>query len=131
MPYESVFPGSNINRVNSLQEITSLTGFGQIRKKKEREGRGGHDDDPKRKVKDYLKALTGATESSNQKLKQNGIPFQFCVYKKGAEIYIDFVNLDENGKIKECQTRKITDDDFSQWIDDISNVEGLFFDKTG
>jgi hypothetical protein len=131
MLYQSPLPESNINRINSVHDIASVMGFGQIRKKKEKEGRGGQQEQPAKRVKDYFKTLARATETSNEQLQQKGIPFRFRVYEKDNKVFIDFINLDENGKIKNSETREITNDDFNLWIDDISNIEGLFFDKTG
>jgi hypothetical protein len=80
---------------------------------------------------DYLHAITKAAEASNGALEKKGLPYRFCVYAEGENVMIDLVMLDQAGKIVKEIKRNITDDDFAKLIDNISSIEGLFFNGSG
>jgi hypothetical protein len=80
---------------------------------------------------DRFDELARAAEQSNAILVRNHSPYRFCIYRKGAEIFIDIVTLDKDGKIGAIQMHNITHEDFSKWIRHVQEREGLFFDQTG
>jgi hypothetical protein len=81
-----------------------------------------------KKVRDYFRPLSKAVEASNQRLTEKSLPYRFRVFKRWGEVYIELFLLDENGKIKEKQRKNISQSDFNRIIEDVSQVEGLFFD---
>ncbi|OGS34052.1 MAG: hypothetical protein A2293_09260 [Elusimicrobia bacterium RIFOXYB2_FULL_49_7] len=85
----------------------------------------------KEEARDNFEALAKAAEESNVILIRNHSPYRFCVYKKGEEVYIDIVRLNSAGQIENLVQKNITHDEFSKWIKDIEEREGLFFDQTG
>lgn len=121
-PLYSVQP---VSAAGSITHLDSLISQARQRKKEHQQPRS------KKKVKDYFKTLTKAAESANQILDQTHIPHRFCIYQKGSSVFIDFVTLDRTGKIIEILTKEITDDNFDQWIDDVSGIAGLLIDTTG
>lgn len=85
----------------------------------------------KRNLKEYMRTITKAAESSNRQLEQNGSQYRFHVFEENGEVMIDIVMLDQSGRIVKEVKRNITDEDFDRLIEDISLIEGLFFDTTG
>lgn len=83
---------------------------------------------PPKKVRDYFHPLSKAVEASNERLKECNLPYRFKVFKRWGEVYIELFILDEQGHIKEKQRKNISHSDFNRIIDDVSMVEGLFFD---
>ena len=131
MEYRNVDNDSKLIYIKAATKILSTSGFGEVKNKERQEERGKEDYKPRKKVKDYFKTLLKATETSNEHLEQKGIPFRFYVYEKDDKIYIDFVQLDRQGKVKAVDTKDITNEDFNRWIDDIANIEGLVIDMRG
>ncbi|MBN2038303.1 MAG: flagellar protein FlaG [Chitinispirillaceae bacterium] len=86
---------------------------------------------PKRHPKEYMHTIGTAAKESNEQLARKGLPYRFCVHESGDEVIIDLVLLDSNGKIEKEIRRNITNEDFDRMIENISSLEGLFFDKTG
>ncbi|MBN1759513.1 MAG: hypothetical protein JW863_14385 [Chitinispirillaceae bacterium] len=83
---------------------------------------------PPKKVRDYFHPLSKAVEVSNERLKERNLPYRFKVFKRWGEVYIELYLLDEQGKVKEKQRKNISHSDFNRIIEDVSMVEGLFFD---
>lgn len=131
MEYRNVYNDSSSYYVKSASRILSTMGFGEA-KGRDRQGEKGKEQyKPRKKVKDYVKTLEKATETSNDKLEQKGMPFRFCVYQKDDRVFIDFIQLDRKGKVKTTSTKDITNEDFNMWIEDIANIEGLVIDTIG
>jgi hypothetical protein len=82
----------------------------------------------KRETQDFFSTMEKAAKKSNEVLMQRGAPLRFTVYRKGGDVYIDLVRLDEHGQPTQTTTRKITHQDFDRWIEDVAQVEGLFLD---
>ncbi len=131
MEYRNVYNDSNSYYVKSASKILSTMGFGEAKSKDRQEEKGREHYKPRKKVKDYLKTLAKATETSNEKLEQKGMPFRFYVYQKDERVFIDFIQLDRQGKAKTTSTKDITNGDFNRWIEDIANIEGLVIDTIG
>jgi hypothetical protein len=106
-------------------------GFAEISPKNRENGKEKEKYRPFKRVKDYFKTLAKAADTSNKQLEERGIGFRFCVYSLKNRVYIDFVTLDAANGVKETQTRDITNEDFNVWIDNITRIEGLNFDKSG
>ena len=85
----------------------------------------------KRHPKEYMRAIAKAAESSNRQLEQKGSDYRFRVYEEKGEVMIDIVTMDRSGKIIREVKRNITNEDFDRLIEDISLIEGLFFDSMG
>lgn len=131
MEYRNVDNDSKAIYIKAATKILSTSGFGEAKGKDRQEEKGGEQYKPRKKVKDYFKTLSKATETSNERLEQQGIPFRFCVYEKDEKVFIDFTQLDKQGKVKTVETKDITNEDFNMWIDDIANIEGLVIDLKG
>jgi len=95
------------------------------------EKRKKHEPPPKSETVDRFDELARAAEQSNAILVRNHSSYRFCIYRKGAEIFIDIVTLDKNGKIGAVQMHNITHEDFSKWMHHVEEREGLFLDQTG
>lgn len=81
-------------------------------------------------VKDYFHPLSKAVEASNQRLIDKKLPYRFRVYKKWGSIYIELSLLDKQGNVTQKQRKNISGNDFIRLIEDVSLIEGLFFDST-
>lgn len=131
MEYRNVDNDSKAIYIKAATKILSTSGFGEVKSKDRQEEKGKEQYKPRKRVKDYFKTLSKATETSNERLEQQGIPFRFCVYEKDEKVFIDFAQLDKQGKVKTVETKDITNEDFNIWIDDIANIEGLVIDLKG
>ena len=131
MEYRNVDNDSKAIYIKAATKILSTSGFGEVKSKDRQEEKGKEQYTPRKKVKDYFKTLSKATDTSNERLEQQGIPFRFCVYEKDEKVFIDFAQLDKQGKVKTVETKDITNEDFNMWIDDIANIEGLVIDLKG
>ena len=81
-------------------------------------------------AKDYFHTLQTAAEKSNDFLLKKGLPYRFHVYMENEEVFIDLVRLDEKGVIIGEKRKNISHEDFQRMIEDVSQLEGLFFDGT-
>lgn len=131
MEYRNVANDTNSFYVKAATKVLSTMGFGEVKSKDGQEERGREQYKPRKKVKDYFKTLLKATETSNERLEQKGIPFRFYVYQKEDKVLIDFIQLDKQGKVKSVDAKDISNEDFNMWIDDIANIEGLVIDMRG
>lgn len=131
MEYRNVDNDSKSIYIKAATKILSTSGFGEVKSKDRQEEKGKEQYKPRKRVKNYFKTLSKATETSNERLEQQGIPFRFCVYEKDDKVFIDFAQLDKQGKVKTVETKDITNEDFNIWIDDIANIEGLVIDLKG
>lgn len=97
-----------------------------------REGRREQEHNRRRREpKDYVRTMTKATERSNEVLEKKKLPFRFCIYEQDGDVYIDLVRLSPDGKVVETTRKNITHQDFDRWIQDVSDIEGLFIDTHG
>jgi len=100
-----------------------------------RHGDGGnkqkHEERPplKKEVRDYIPTISKAVESSNEILAKKGLPYRFAVSLENDEVFIDMVVLDQQGRTIETKRRNISHQDFDRLIEDVSSIEGLFFDS--
>ena len=83
-----------------------------------------------RSTKQFLHTISKAVERSIQVLKERGLAFRFAVYQEGEEVFIDLLRLDRNGAVAETIRKNITYEDFSRWIEDVSQIEGVFIDRS-
>lgn len=114
----------NVDPVYAVQSTGSSTQR-QSREKEQKQERP-----PQKKVRDYFHPLSKAVEASNQRLTDRNLPYRFKVFKRWGEVFIELYILDANGKVKEKQRKNISQSDFNRIIDDVVQVEGLFFDHT-
>ncbi len=131
MEFRKVYNETPPNYIKSVGPVYSYMGFGEIKRRNKENEKDKEQFHSRKRVKDYFKTLAKATETSNQQLEERGVPFRFCVYKEKGKVFIDFVTLDADGKVKETQTTDITNEDFNLWIENIANIAGLNFDETG
>jgi len=91
---------------------------------------GGHQ--PRRErdeAKDHFEQLANTAELANKALLQEQSRYRFCIYRKGEDVYIDVVILDENGEVASIVQKEITHEDFARWLAHIEEEEGLVLDK--
>jgi hypothetical protein len=113
----------NVDPIYAVRAAGSSTQR-QSREKEQRER------PPQKKVIDFFRPLSKAVEASNQRLTERNLPYRFKVFKRWGDVFIELFILDENGEVKEKQRKNISQSDFNRIIDDVSSVEGLFFDHT-
>ena len=116
-------------RVDGVFQENQIRSYEGVQKPGEREGRREGKKREKRRSKDYFETLAKRAEVSNKRLEEKRLPYRFCVYQRGGEVFIDLLTLDARGEMKETVRKNITDEDFDRWIEDLSSLEGLFFDK--
>ena len=131
MEYRNIINDSNSYYIKSASKILSTMGFGEAKGKDRQADKEKEQYKPRKKVKNYFSTLAKATETSNEKLEEKGMPFRFYVYEKDEKVFIDFIQLDRQGKVKTTSTKDITNEDFNMWIEDIANIEGLVIDTMG
>ena len=131
MEYRNIINDSNSYYVKSASKILSTMGFGEAKGKDRQADKDKERYKPRKKVKNYFSTLAKATETSNEKLEHKGMPFRFCVYEKDEKVFIDFIQLDRQGKVKTTSTKDITNEDYNMWIEDIAKIEGLVIDTIG
>jgi len=115
--------------VDSVFHESDVRSYDEVQRPGEREGRREGKRREKRRSKDYFGTLAKRAEVSNEQLAQKKLPYRFRVYQRGDEVFINLVTLDARGKVKTTVRRNITDEDFDRWIEDLSSMEGLFFDS--
>lgn len=115
--------------VPQVERSMELHGLGSNLHDQSKKHEKEHKDQPK-ETKDYFKTIAKAAEASNQKLIDAHLPYRFCIYTSGTEVFIELVVLDKSGQILSQQKKNITHQDFERLIEDVSQIEGLFFDKT-
>jgi len=115
----------SIRKVDSPEAIQGLGRHGDGGNKQKHEQRSPL----KKEVREYVPTISKAVESSNDILIKKGLPYRFKVYLENNEVFIDMVVLDQQGKIVETKRRNVSHQDFDRLIEDISNIEGLFFDS--
>jgi hypothetical protein len=118
----------HIEEVSRAARVHNERHAGEREASKDRQDAHRHD---KRHPKEYLHTLSKAAEASNKRLELAGAPYRFCVCEEGGRVLIDLVTLDQSGNVVKEVKRNITDEDFEKVIEDISALEGLFFDGTG
>ena len=116
----------DIRKVDSSEAIQGLgrhTGGGKGQK---------HEQQPnlKKEVVEYFHTLSKAVAASNEILIKKGLPYRFYVYEDNGEVFIDMVVVDSAGRIIEKKKKNISHQDFQRLIEDVSSLEGLFFDLT-
>lgn len=101
------------------------------RQPSEEERRRRQQKEPEDEAKDHFEELAEAAEEAHKLLVRNRSPYRFCVYRRGDEVLIDVLVLDENGQTKAVMAKEISHDQFSKWLGAIESGEGLFFDAEG
>lgn len=114
--------------VGQIQDSKAIKGLGE---KHDQQNKGKQQQqNPFKESKDYVHTIIKAAEASNEKLVRLNLPYRFSVFSEGEEVFIEIVVLDENGKIITEKKKNISHQEFAQLIDDVSKIEGLFFDST-
>ena len=116
----------DVGITEGISPMKGLGDFGEQKKKRP------HPQNPAvvKESKDYAKTIIAAVEASNQKLISLHLPFRFYAYTRDAEVFIDVLVLDFDGNIISEKKRNISHQDFERLIEDVSQIEGLFLDKT-
>ena len=114
--------------VGQIQDSRALKGLGEKHEQQKKDKQ--QQQNPFKESKDYVHTITKAAEASNEKLIRLNLPYRFSVYSEGEEVFIEIMVLDENGKIITEKKKNISHQEFAQLIDDVSKIEGLFFDST-
>jgi hypothetical protein len=114
--------------VGQIQGSWALKGLGE---KREQRKKGKHQQqNPLQQSKDFMHTIGRAAEASNEKLVRLNLPYRFCVYAEGDDVFIDIVILDKNNKIVAEKKKNISQQEFARLIEDVSQIEGLFIDST-
>jgi hypothetical protein len=114
--------------VGQIQGSWAIKGLGE-KHDQQKKGRH-HQQDAFKQSKDYMPTIGKAVEASNEKLVRLNLPYRFCVYSEGDEVFIDIVILDKTGKIVSEKKKNISHQEFARLIEDVSQIEGLFVDST-
>jgi hypothetical protein len=115
--------------VGTIEGSSGIHGLGEANRDQGKKGSHQRDRQPKN-PRDYLQTIVKATEASNEKLVKLKLPYRFCVFAEGSDIFIDLVVLGKDGKIVSEKIKNISHQDFARLIEDVSQIEGLFLDKT-
>jgi hypothetical protein len=113
--------------VGQIQGSWAIKGLGE---KRDQQKKGRQQQSPPKESKDYIHTIAKAVEASNEKLVRLNLPYRFCVYSEGEEVFIDIVILDKTGKIVSEKKKNISHQEFSRLIEDVSQIEGLYIDST-
>jgi hypothetical protein len=103
------------------------------------QGSGRHENEGKKKKQEhhpplkknagaYFHTLSKAAEAANELCTKKSLPYRFRVYLENGEAIIDRTILDKDGNILEVKTKNINQEDFARLIEDVTSIEGLFFD---
>ncbi len=114
-----------LNKIDAAGPIRGLGRHGNDEKEKR-----GHQPPPKKDAREYFHTLEKAAEKSNEYCAKKGLPYRFRVYLENNDVFIDVVVLDRDGNVIEEKRKNISHEDFARIIDDVTNIEGLFFDGT-
>jgi hypothetical protein len=95
-----------------------------------REKKRGHQPPAKKDARAYFHTILKAAEASNEYCAKKGLPYRFRVYLENDDVFIDLVVLDKDGNLLEEKRKNISYEDFARVIEDVTNIEGLFFDET-
>jgi hypothetical protein len=114
--------------VGQIQGSWAIKGLGEKRdqQKKEKQQQPNAPKQPK----DFIRTITKAVEASNATLMRLSLPYRFRVYAEDEEVFVEIVVLDENGKVITEKKKNISHEEFARLIEDVSQIEGLFFDRT-
>jgi ribosomal protein L15E len=115
--------------IKNIGDSYKITGLGQNKKEQQKKRQNKQSEDNKKNPLQYIKTLQKAAEASNQKLINLNLPYRFCVYNDNTKLIIEIVMLDKEGKIIQNKKKNISEQDFSRLIEDLSQIEGLFFDE--
>jgi hypothetical protein len=115
--------------VGGIQDTSYIKGLGET--PHDHGGKGRHRQEQEQKEpRDYVRTIVRAAEASNEKLVRANLPYRFFVYTEGEEVFINLVVLDQNGKVMSEKKKNISHQDFARIIEDLSQIEGMFIDKT-
>lgn len=80
-------------------------------------------------AKDHFDELAKEAEVVHKVLDAQDSPYRLCVYRKGEQVFIDVVLLNEKGAIVSITTREITHQPVCKWLQNMDSEEGLLFDR--
>jgi hypothetical protein len=120
----------NAPDARNVDPVYAVQATGSSTQRQSREKEQKREPPPRKKVRDYFHPLSKAVEASNHRLADRNLPYRFKVFKRWGDVFIELFILDENGKVREKQRKNISQSDFNRIIDDVVQVEGLFFDHT-
>ncbi len=122
-------PDTDSFDIPNIGSSTGLSGLGAPHHDRHKKGRQ-HPEQQSRNSKEYMRAIGKAAEASNEKLARLKLPYRFCMYLEGDDIFIDIVVLDKDGNIVAEQKKNLSKQDFDRLIEDVSQIEGLFVDRS-
>jgi uncharacterized FlaG/YvyC family protein len=113
--------------VGQIQGSWAIKGLGekQEQQKKEKQQQQNTPKQPK----DFVRTIAKAAEASNATLMRLNLPYRFRVFAEGEEVFVEIVVLDENGNIITEKKKNISHEEFARLIEDVSQIQGLFFDS--
>ena len=78
----------------------------------------------------HIRELTKAAEKAHEYFSAHHIPYRFCIYEEGKDVFIDIVRLDAGGKPEKTVKKNITREDFWKWMDILENHDGMILDES-
>ncbi len=121
-------PTGNTPDVRNVEPLFAVNPAGAPPQRQYRREERKQEKKEQKKVADFFHPLSKAVEASNRRLIERNLPYRFRVFKQWGEVFIELSVLDSGGKVIKKQRKNITQSDFNRIIDDVAQVEGLFFD---
>lgn len=121
---------SNLDKINRTDLIGSRDPV--IEPDLKRHGQGnGQKEKQNDEAAAHFESLKNAADLANRDLESKNSPYRFYIYREFEEIFINLVLLDANGNILEVKKKNITNQEFTDLINNIQNGEGLFYNTVG
>ena len=115
--------------VHAINSPESIKGLGRPSRDGKEKRHEQQQSPLKKDAREFFHALSKAAESTNEVLTKKGLPYRVRFYLDDDEVFIDLLVLDEKGGVVEEKRKNISRQDFARLIEDVSNIEGMFFDK--
>lgn len=93
------------------------------RKKKEKQT-------PHEETRSHVTELLKAAERAHEYFSAHHIPYRFCIYEEGTDLFIDIVRLNVSGKPEKTVKKNITREDFFKWMEILETHDGMILDET-
>ena len=78
----------------------------------------------------HVRELARAAEKAHEYFLAHHIPYRFCIYEEGEEVFIDIVRLNSSGKPEQTVKKNITLEDFWKWMEILESHDGMLLDET-
>lgn len=109
----------NVDAVHPKEDLLK----DESRKKKEKQT-------PHEETRAHVEELLKAVEKAHDYFLSHHIPYRFCIYKEGEDVFIDIVRLNPSGKAEKTLKKNITREDFWKWMEILESHDGMVLDET-